>query len=85
MAAEEHQVPEVGMGYAVIRRRTEDDTTTVLVIKDRASRAIRAHVLRYKGTSLEEAADLATQGIQGLWGIRGNFKSKLIMKQPFLI
>lgn len=75
MAAEEHQVPEVGMDYCFIRRRAEDDTTTVLVIKDRDSRAIRAHVLRYKGTCLEEAADLATQGIQG-FGHKGKLQIK---------
>ena len=45
------------------------------MIKDRDSRAIRAHVLRYNGTSLEEVADLATQGIQG-FGHKGELQIK---------
>ena len=72
---EERQVPEVGMDYCFIRRQAEEDTTTVLVVKDRDSRAIRAHVLRYKGTSLEESATLATEAIQAF-----GHKGKLAIK-----
>ena len=82
MAAEEHQVPEVGMDYAFIRRRAEGDTTTVLVIKDRDSRAIRAHVLRYKAPAWRKLPIWPPREFRGL-GTKENCRSKPTTKQPF--
>ena len=60
---EERSVPEVGMDYCFIRRAVETETATVLVVKDRVSRAIRVHVLGFKGTCLEEASSIAAGAI----------------------
>ena len=42
-------VPEVGFDYAFVRRESEEETATLLVMKDRDSRAIRAWVVPVKG------------------------------------
>ena len=60
VAPEERSVPEISMDYAFIRRGCESDNATILVVKDRESRAIQATVLRMKGASLEEAGEKAT-------------------------
>ena len=49
MPEEEHQVPEVMMDYAFVRRADEAETATILLLKDRESRSMRAWVMRYKG------------------------------------
>ena len=59
MPEEEHQVPEVMLDYAFVRRGEETETTTILIAKDRDSRAIRAWVMRHKGVCLEEAGERA--------------------------
>ena len=64
MPPEEHLVPEVMLDYAFVRRADETETVTVLVAKDRESRALRAWTMRYKGVSTEEAAARATEGIK---------------------
>jgi len=63
------------MDYCFIRRKVEEDTATVVVIKDRDSRAIRAHALRFKGTCLDEASTLVSQAIQAF-----GHKGKLAIK-----
>eukprot|EP00969_Alexandrium_andersonii_P283077 12513753-Alexandrium_andersonii.AAC.1 len=42
-------VPEVAMDYCFLTKDTSDTTLTVLVIKDRNSRAILAHPALCKG------------------------------------
>ena len=49
MPQEEHLVPEVMLDYAFVRREEEAETVTVLVAKDRESRALRAWTMRYNG------------------------------------
>ena len=63
-APEEHQVAEVMLDYAFVRRQGETETMTVLLAKDRDSRAMRAWTMRHKGVSLEEAAQRAAEGIK---------------------
>ena len=43
---EERQVPEVMLDYAFVRRNDETETATILLLKDRDSRAMRAWVMR---------------------------------------
>ena len=47
-----------------MRRANEEHTVTILLVKDRKSRAIRAKVLRHKGTCIDEAVDHATQAVR---------------------
>ena len=48
-------VPEVGFDYAFVRRESEEETVTLLVMKDRDSRAIRAWVVPVKGVGADMA------------------------------
>ena len=48
-------VPEVGFDYAFIRRETEEETVTLLVMKDRDSRSTRAWVVPVKGADMQHA------------------------------
>jgi hypothetical protein len=50
---DELAVPEVGMDYCFVRREEEEDVVTVLVLKDRISRAIRAIRVMHKGAESE--------------------------------
>ena len=61
---EERQVPEVMLDYAFVRRQDETETLTILIAKDRGSRAIRAWAMRFKGVCMEEAASRAAEGIK---------------------
>ena len=63
VGAAEVTVPEVSIDYAFIRREEETDTQTVLVMKDRKSRALRAWLLRSKGIVQEETVEQATAGV----------------------
>ena len=63
-------VPEVGMDYAFVRRADEEDTLTLLVMKDRGSRAARAWVVPHKGADLDTAVERAADGVREL-GHRG--------------
>ena len=63
VGAAEVTVPEVSIDYAFIRREEEADTQTVLVMKDRKSRALRAWLLRSKGIVQEETVEQATAGV----------------------
>ena len=61
-------VPEVLIDYRFIRREEETDVVTVLIIKDRLSRAIQAWVVEQKGVGLDasEAVKSAVDGIRSL-------------------
>jgi hypothetical protein len=61
---EERTVPMVLMDYAFVRRHDETEKVTVLLMKDRESRAVRAWTMRNKGTCYEEAAARAVEGIK---------------------
>ena len=51
---DENALPEVQMDYCFVRREGETDTLTVLIMKDRQSRAIRTWVMRHKGVDTDE-------------------------------
>ena len=65
-------VPEVGFDYAFVRRESEEETATLLVMKDRDSRAIRAWVVPVKGvgSDMAHAVSRAVEGVHEL-GHRG--------------
>ena len=64
------------MDYAFIRRDCESDNASILVVKDRESRAIQATVLRMKGASLGEAGEKATEAIENLSHTAGKLMIK---------
>jgi hypothetical protein len=64
------EVPEVAFDYAYARRDDEEEMATLLVMRDRDSKAVRAWVLEHKGADLEETVDRAVTGIREL-GYRG--------------
>ena len=51
-APEERLVPEVLMDYAFVRRHDETQNMTILIMKDREPRAVRAWTMRNKGDCL---------------------------------
>eukprot|EP00969_Alexandrium_andersonii_P061322 2703364-Alexandrium_andersonii.AAC.1 len=55
-------VPEVAMGYCFVSKGADSESLTVLVLKDRDSRAILAHPVLRKGRlrsdAIEQAADI---------------------------
>eukprot|EP00969_Alexandrium_andersonii_P098927 4365250-Alexandrium_andersonii.AAC.1 len=55
----DHAVPEVAMDYCFLTKDGSDTTLTVLVIKERDSRALLAHPVLCKGCLLytSDAAD----------------------------
>jgi hypothetical protein len=74
-APEERTVPEVMMDYAFVRRQDETQTMTVLILKDRESRALRAWTMRNKGVCFEEAALRAMEGIKAF-----GHRNKILVK-----
>ena len=66
----EQGVAEVGLDYAFIRKEGESQTQTILVLKDRLSRALRAWVLRAKGACLDESVECAVEGIKQLGHVK---------------
>jgi hypothetical protein len=64
------EVPEVAFDYAFVRRDDEEAVATLLVMRDRDTRAIRAWVLEHKGADLVETVDRAVAGVREL-GYRG--------------
>ena len=66
----EGEVPEVAFDYAFIRRDDEEEVATLLVMRDRDSKALRAWVLERKGVDMEATVDRAVQGVREL-GYRG--------------
>jgi hypothetical protein len=63
-------VPEVAFDYAFVRRDDEEAVATLLVMRDRDTKAVRAWVLPHKGADLVETVDRAVAGIRAL-GYRG--------------
>ena len=72
VAREPGGVPEIGFDYAFVRRQGEEDHITLLVMKDRDSRAIRAWVVPVKGVGADmlHAVSRAVEGVHEL-GHRG--------------
>jgi hypothetical protein len=64
------EVPEVAFDYAFVRRDDEEEVATLLVMRDRDSKAVRAWVLPHKGADLVETVDRAVSGVREL-GYRG--------------
>eukprot|EP00969_Alexandrium_andersonii_P062326 2745423-Alexandrium_andersonii.AAC.1 len=54
-----HELPEVAMGYCFLAKDTSGKTLTVLVIKDRDSRAILAHPALRKGRLHDDTVNQA--------------------------
>ena len=67
---DEVEVPEIMFDYGFIRRDAEAETITILVMKDRQSRAIRAWVVPLKGADLDGTVERAVRGVSGM-GTRG--------------
>ena len=59
-------VPKVGIDYAFVGREEETERVTILVVKDRETRAIQASVMRHKGTCHDEAGERAAEFIKNL-------------------
>jgi len=76
-------VPEIGMDYAFVRRADEEATLTLLVMKDRGSRAVRAWVVPHKGADLETAVERAADGVRE-FGHRGQIVLK-VDNEPALL
>ncbi len=64
------EVPEVAFDYAYVRRDDEENVVTLLVMRDRDSKALRAWVLERKGADLAETVNRAVAGVHEL-GYRG--------------
>ncbi len=56
--------------YAFVRRDDEEEVATLLVMRDRDSKSIRAWALEHKGADLAETVNRAVHGVQQL-GYRG--------------
>jgi hypothetical protein len=64
------EVPEVSFDYAFVRRDDEEHVATLLVMKDRDTRCVRAWLLAHKGVDLDETVNRAVAGVHEL-GYRG--------------
>ncbi len=64
------EVPEVAFDYAFVRRDDDEELATLLVMRDRDTKAIRAWLLPHKGADLVETVDRAVTGVHEL-GYRG--------------
>ena len=64
-------LPEVHMDYCFLRDEPKSESVPVIVLKDRDSRALSAHVVPYKGGDLEWAVLQAVRDMLK-WGIRGD-------------
>ncbi len=56
--------------YAFMRRDDEEELATLLVMRDRDSKSIRAWALEHKGVDMTETVNRAVAGVQQL-GYRG--------------
>ena len=63
LPAKVRDVPEVGMDYCFLRRPENPEQITILVQKDRDSRALRTQVVESKGVIIEEAVVAELRGI----------------------
>ncbi len=70
IGADALEVPEVCFDYAFVRRQGEEECITMLVMRDRGTRALRAWVVPEKGPSLEDSVTKAAEGVLHL-GYRG--------------
>jgi hypothetical protein len=70
VGADALEVPEVCFDYAFVRRQGEEECITMLVMRDRGTRALRAWVVPEKGPSLEDSVTKAAEGVLHL-GYRG--------------
>ena len=78
-----HDVPEVALDYCFLNKDTGDRSLTVLVIKDRNSRAILAQPVLCKGIGHEDTVDQAVCSIRRL-----GHQHKVILKtdnEPALV
>ncbi len=64
------EVPEVSFDYAFMRRDDETPLATLLVMRDRDSKCIRAWALEHKGVDMDETVKRAVAGVHDL-GYRG--------------
>jgi hypothetical protein len=64
------EVPEVAFDFAFMRRDDETELATLLIMRDRDSKALRAWVLEHKGADLAATVDRAVAGVREL-GYRG--------------
>ncbi len=64
------EIPEVAFDYAFVRRDDEEEVVTLLVMRDRDSKALRGWVLERKGADMDENVDRAVIGVREL-GYRG--------------
>ncbi len=64
------EIPEVSFDYAFIRRDDETEVATLLVMRDRDSKSIRAWALEHKGVDMAETVIRAVAGVHDL-GYRG--------------
>ncbi len=64
------EVPEVSFDYAFVRRDDEEAVATLLVMRDRDTKSVRAWALERKGVDLAETVNRAVAGVQQL-GYRG--------------
>jgi hypothetical protein len=64
------EIPEVAFDYAFIRRDDEEEVVTLLIMRDRDSKALRGWMLERKGADMDENVDRAVTGIREL-GYRG--------------
>ena len=79
----QHAVPEIGMDYCFLTKDAGSATLTVLVMKDRDSRAILAHPVLCKGRGQEETIQQAVESISRL-----GHRAKLLLKtdnEPALV
>ena len=63
----EHLVPEIGLDYAFLRESDNDETLTVLVMKDRDSKTIFADVVEMKGRGIEGTVENVVKNIANTW------------------
>ena len=68
---DELSLPEIHLDYCFLRNEPKGESTPVLVVKDRDSKALAAHVVPYKGGDLEWAV-LQTVRDLTKWGIVGD-------------
>ena len=74
---EERMVPEVGKDYAFVRREEETERVTILVVKDRETRAIQASVMRHTMKPERERQSSSRTLVT-----TGSFQSRPITSQP---
>jgi hypothetical protein len=60
------EVPEVAFDYGFVRRDDEEAVLTLLIMKDRDTKALRGWVLERKGADMDENVDRAVIGIRDL-------------------